>query len=147
VKNLILRSVVCAALALCMVGTAFAEDATQCRASAARHSRAVRLVEQTKAWREVKEQGLHADPPGNIVYIDSVDKPEMHDGVCHESVTVYLSRPDRLELRLVLLVDPSRRRVLLQDSGGAFQPIAASMPPPQSASVENSAIRANGAWT
>ncbi len=94
--------------------------APQCAADAmhaagyARSIMAVRQLPELDAWSR-----SHAFP---VAFGESVDKQVVLDGQCYWSVSVFASRPERLELWNIFYVQSNGKRVLVQDpvSGDAI---------------------------
>jgi hypothetical protein len=71
----------------------------------------VLALAETKAW-----SNSHPFP---VVVMPEIDKKQGLGGRCYWSVTVYASRPERMELWHVFFAELEGDRILISDSNGA----------------------------
>ena len=96
---------------------------SQCVFTAARYENAIRLLRLTREFQDVKKQALTTEKSRAVYLGSTVDTPIWWRDSCHESVTVYLDRRDRLELRLSFLVNTKKRTLFVQDLNGEYKKI------------------------
>lgn len=97
----------------------FIPNNQKCSYSSDYYSEARALIEKTTEFRNIKRR---IKTPFHIAYLaKAVDKPIEYHGVCFDSVTVYIDRPERFELVLGFVVNRTNRHIYLQDLNGNYR--------------------------
>jgi hypothetical protein len=98
------------------------DEKLNCIFDQASYSKAILATQNTDQFKLLKRQIRGNSENQKIVYLgDAVDKPTLWQNRCHQSVSVYVDKADRVELRLVYLVNLNQRKILLQKPNGDYQ--------------------------
>jgi hypothetical protein len=96
-------------------GAALAKDL--CQNTATQDSKAYeRAVRQVMRLPELKR--LQKAQPYPVAWMEIVDKETLIEGKCYWTVTIYLDRPDRMELWQGFYVRKSDQRILVDSPDG-----------------------------
>lgn len=108
-----LRHAACAVVLVLCSASGAVQAASKCNAMALNSPSYTQAIETVRHLPELAVWSRSHGFP--VAFGESMDKQERLDGRCYWSVSVYASRPERLELWQIFYVEAAGKRLLVQD--------------------------------